>query len=418
MHAETMLLVDHRQGEVVEDHVLLEQGMGADHDADLAGGQSLQHPLARLALVAPGQQGDPHPGGGGQRLDGGKVLAGQDFRGCHDGGLGARLDRAQRRQQRDHRLAAAHVALKQAQHADGFGHVGVDLGQRAGLGAGQRPRQCRQNLGPQRAVAAHRPALQLAHVGAHHGQGQLVGEQFVIGQPAAGGRILDHRAVAVGAVQGVEGGVPGRAFLAGQPGLVLPFGQIGRAVQGGPHRLCHHAGGQAGGQRIDRLHRHHLILLGRGNHVVGMSDLDFVVEMLDQAADHPPFALGQLATQPVLAAVEEHQVQKPGLVRTAHAIGSLGAGGGEMGVHMDQQGRHLARRRLGHLGVEAAVDHPRGQVPQQVHHPLAAQPGVKRRQLGADAGQCGQRCEQRVEQGWAHERRAWWLTEGRERSIS
>ena len=38
----------------------------------------------------------------------------------------------------DHRLAGADIALQQAQHALGLGEVGVDLGQRLLLRAGQR----------------------------------------------------------------------------------------------------------------------------------------------------------------------------------------------------------------------------------------------------------------------------------------
>ena len=36
MHAETMLLVDHREAEIAERDALLEQRMGADDDVDFA----------------------------------------------------------------------------------------------------------------------------------------------------------------------------------------------------------------------------------------------------------------------------------------------------------------------------------------------------------------------------------------------
>ena len=55
------------------------------------------------------------------------VLARQDLGRRHQGGLAAGLDRGQHGHQRDHRLAAADVALQQAQHALIARHVGQDL---------------------------------------------------------------------------------------------------------------------------------------------------------------------------------------------------------------------------------------------------------------------------------------------------
>ena len=42
MHAEAMLLVDHRQREVAKLHILLEQRMGADEDVRIASGELLE----------------------------------------------------------------------------------------------------------------------------------------------------------------------------------------------------------------------------------------------------------------------------------------------------------------------------------------------------------------------------------------
>ena len=71
----------------------------------------------------------------------------------------AGLDRARHGEQRHHRLAGADIALQQAQHALGLGEIGVDLGQRLFLRAGQRigqrlangvfdPRRRRSAAGP------------------------------------------------------------------------------------------------------------------------------------------------------------------------------------------------------------------------------------------------------------------------------
>ena len=82
------------------------------------------------------------------------MLAGEDLgRGEHRR-LGAGLDRAQHRQQRDQRLARADVALEQAQHRRGLRHVAADFLDDAALGAGQLVGQL--ELAGQSAVALER----------------------------------------------------------------------------------------------------------------------------------------------------------------------------------------------------------------------------------------------------------------------
>ena len=59
LDAEAVLLVDDDQAEVGELHVLLEQGVGADHDAGLAAGRLRERGAAGGGVQRPGQQGDP-----------------------------------------------------------------------------------------------------------------------------------------------------------------------------------------------------------------------------------------------------------------------------------------------------------------------------------------------------------------------
>ena len=66
------------------------------------------------------------------------VLLRQHFCGRHDCRLRAGFDRAQHRQQRDHRLAGTDIALQQTQHALRRGHVGLNLADRFELASGQR----------------------------------------------------------------------------------------------------------------------------------------------------------------------------------------------------------------------------------------------------------------------------------------
>ncbi len=154
VHAEAVLLVDHRQHQVLEFHVLLEQRVGADDDRDRAVREAREHRLAGRALVAAGQDGDAQPGRLGERLDGREMLARQDLGRRHQRRLAAAFDRLQHGEQRDHRLAAADIALQQAQHAPAVRHVLVDLAERLVLRAGQAEGQRRRHLVLQPAVAA------------------------------------------------------------------------------------------------------------------------------------------------------------------------------------------------------------------------------------------------------------------------
>ena len=75
-----------------------------------------------------------------------RVLLGEQFGRRHDRGLVVVLDREQRGEQRDDRLAAPHVALQQAVHAQRAGHVLHDLARRAHLRAGELEREQRLEL--------------------------------------------------------------------------------------------------------------------------------------------------------------------------------------------------------------------------------------------------------------------------------
>src|SRR3546814_16144839 len=91
--------------------------MGADDERRRAVREPAEDRLARLALVAAGQQDDLDPGGARQWLEGVEVLARQDFGGRHEGGLASGLHGGQHGEQRAPRLAAADVTLAPAQHA-------------------------------------------------------------------------------------------------------------------------------------------------------------------------------------------------------------------------------------------------------------------------------------------------------------
>ena len=162
MHAEAVLLVDHGEREIAEGDALLEQRMGADGDR-----RSRHSPARRArarrpgALLAAGQQGELQPGRLRERRQPLGMLARQDFGRRHQHGLPAGLGGGCHRQQRDHRLAGADIALQQPQHALGLLHVVMDIGDRLALAFGQREGQggSRSRVADAPSPAVARPAL-------------------------------------------------------------------------------------------------------------------------------------------------------------------------------------------------------------------------------------------------------------------
>ena len=201
--------------------------------------------LALAAALAPGEDGDAQAGGFRQRRDGVEMLAGENFGRRHEGGLPAGFDHRRRRDQRHHGLAGADIALQQPQHALRTGEVGDDVVDRLLLRMGQRIGQALQDARAQAALAGRAAAGLPAHVRAHQRERELAGEQFVIGEPRPG-RTLRRDVVRLGRpVQMAQRVGEGRKALARDPGLVLPFRQIGQARKRAVHRAPHIAEGQA-----------------------------------------------------------------------------------------------------------------------------------------------------------------------------
>ena len=185
VHAETMLFIDDHQAKVFELHIVLKQGMGADHHFQLALKQLLQNRLALLALVATAEPADLKA----ERLEPlhkvVAVLLGQQFGGCHQRNLIARFDHVQRSQCRNHGLAATDITLHQAHHRMTLLHVGQHLLHHALLCAGQLERQIiLQAAGQRIAVSARRDRRRslLAMARAQQAQAQLVRQQLFKGQ--------------------------------------------------------------------------------------------------------------------------------------------------------------------------------------------------------------------------------------------
>ena len=152
---EAMLLVDHHRAEAGEAHPFLDEGVGADGDVDGAVGE----PGEDLPPFRPGDAvGEQrHPQGTAaeevvgvghldtveQSADARGVLLGQHLGRRHERSLMTALHRGEQHAHRHDRLAATDVALQQAVHRMRSGQVGLDLGDRALLGSGEREGQMR-----------------------------------------------------------------------------------------------------------------------------------------------------------------------------------------------------------------------------------------------------------------------------------
>jgi hypothetical protein len=132
-----VLFVDNREAEVAKDDGLLEEGMRADGDVDLALFESGERAVAFGAPVAPRQRRDAQPGGFGERRHALEMLACENLRRRHQRRLPTRFDDVRHREQGDDRLSRTDVSLQQAQHTLGRGEIGADFAKRLALRGGE-----------------------------------------------------------------------------------------------------------------------------------------------------------------------------------------------------------------------------------------------------------------------------------------
>ena len=186
LDAEPMLLVDHRDGEVGELHLALDERMRADGDPDVTRRDELVRGAALPRRQARREERDADAELGAEALDREEVLLGEGLRRGHERALAAGLDRPQQAVEGDRGLAGAHVSLQQPLHRGGAREVGVDLLHRPLLRSRQRERQHvavpgrelrgrRKRLGDERLALRGPPA-----------KGELEREELVERQPAPG----------------------------------------------------------------------------------------------------------------------------------------------------------------------------------------------------------------------------------------
>src|SRR5690606_11193274 len=93
---ESLLLIDDEQAQVLEGYVVRQETVGADHEVDLAGGETLDHPRLLLRGEESGQDLDPDRIRGEALREGLVVLLRQERRRAEDGDLPPVLDRLER----------------------------------------------------------------------------------------------------------------------------------------------------------------------------------------------------------------------------------------------------------------------------------------------------------------------------------
>ena len=197
LDAEAVLLVDDDEAEVGELHVLLEQGVGADHEAGLAA-RSVEHRLGPGGLRHRAGEQD-HAGGVGvaaehaagrevaeHRGDRAEVLLREDLGRGQQCCLAAGVDDPQHRPQRDQGLAGADLALEQPVHRVGARQVGLDLGRDLLLATGQGERQPRVEGGQQPSPTAAGLTAEQGQLGSAPGEDELGHQRLVESEPPLG----------------------------------------------------------------------------------------------------------------------------------------------------------------------------------------------------------------------------------------
>ena len=252
--AEAVLLVDDGEAEVAEGDVLLEEGVGADEDGDLAGGQRREPGGALGALVAAGEDLEADAGGLARagarerRCWRARISVGAIIAAWPPASTAASMARKATSvlpaptspwSRRFMRLVEAMSAVISA--TERVWARGRRVGERG------------EDAGLQAAVAAGREALGALHPRPGDGQRHLVGEELVVGEALAGRGGGARSAGPVGRVGGGERGAEGGPAALAQDARLDPFGQVGDAGERVLHGAGHGAERQALGERIDRL---------------------------------------------------------------------------------------------------------------------------------------------------------------------
>ena len=128
LDAETLLLVDDDQAELMRVHIGREQAMCADEHVDLTLGKRGQRTALLRGRAEARKHLDLHAKGREALEERLVMLLGENRRGAQDHDLTPTVDTLERGTQGDFGLSKTHVAAKQAIHGLGRLHVGLDVG--------------------------------------------------------------------------------------------------------------------------------------------------------------------------------------------------------------------------------------------------------------------------------------------------
>src|SRR5690625_148352 len=137
MHAESMLFIDDREAQVTENDLVLEEGVRSNGQCRLPLPQALKATAPFCGCTAAGKKIRVKAGRPGQREEGLVMLACKDLCRGHEGCLMPGLHSRQHGEEGNEGLAAADIALQEAQHAVRGGHIRLDLLEGCGLGGRQ-----------------------------------------------------------------------------------------------------------------------------------------------------------------------------------------------------------------------------------------------------------------------------------------
>ena len=123
LHTKTMLLINHRQTQIIKTHTLLNQRVRTDHDLDFIALQRLVHLLFILFRHAGSQPCHRHAQRREPLVQFIKQLLGQNLRRRHHRRLQTRADALGTGQTRHHGFARTNIALQQSMHRQVLLHI-------------------------------------------------------------------------------------------------------------------------------------------------------------------------------------------------------------------------------------------------------------------------------------------------------
>jgi hypothetical protein len=210
-------------------------------------------------------------------------------------------------------------------------------------------------------------------------------------------------------VQGFQCIGESRQAFARNPSFVLPFGKLRKLAERRIHRLADQSEAKAFGQRIDRLDQRQRRQPGLIHDAIGMHHLQHAVEQGGGTGDVTQGAFWIELFQIIPPRIEIGENESAGVVGSEDAVRRARTVRRRWLVVVDRH-RHrddCVRHDVAQLRPRPPVDGAGWQMEQQIGHArnvFAApeQAGVKLLLLRPDAGQAGQRGEQRIEQVGAH----------------